>query len=104
MAAAVCDDRLAAVTSGVWRPRPDPNLYFGYVPRSLTLFTGGGEARSRLRTPEGLCADGFDRLRRGEGGRVAVGEVAAGFQTPSCAFGPDYILSFDGAMRDDLNS
>ena len=26
MAAAVCDDRLAAVTSGVWRPRPDLNF------------------------------------------------------------------------------
>jgi hypothetical protein len=36
--------------------------------------------------------------------RVAAGEVGAGFQTPSSAFGPDYILSFDGVTRDDLNS
>jgi hypothetical protein len=35
--------------------------------------------------------------------RVAAGEVGAGFQTPSSAFGPDYILSFDGVSRDDLN-
>jgi hypothetical protein len=38
------------------------------------------------------------------GVRVAAGEVETGFQTPSCAFGPDYILSFDGVTRDDLHS
>jgi len=36
--------------------------------------------------------------------RVASGEVLAGFRTPSRAFGPDYILSFDGVTRGDLNS
>jgi hypothetical protein len=36
--------------------------------------------------------------------RVAAGEVESGFQTPSRAFGPDYILFFDGVTRDDLNS
>ena len=35
--------------------------------------------------------------------RVAAGEVEPGFQTPSRAFGPDYILTFDGVMREDLN-
>ena len=62
----------------------------------------GQTVRSRLRTPEGYALTAltaFDAAKR-----VAAGEVAAGFQTPSCAFGPDYILSFDGAMRDDLNS
>jgi len=29
--------------------------------------------------------------------------AAAGFQTPSRAFGPDYILSFGDVTRDDLN-
>jgi len=32
--------------------------------------------------------------------RVAAGEVEAGFR----ALAPDYILSFDGVTRDDLNS
>ncbi len=62
----------------------------------------GQTVRSRLRTPEGYtltAATAFDAARR-----VATGEVEAGFQTPSLAFGPDYILSFDGATRDDLNS
>jgi hypothetical protein len=35
--------------------------------------------------------------------RVAAGE-GVGFQPPSSAFGPDYILSFDGVVRNDLNS
>ncbi len=34
--------------------------------------------------------------------RVAAGEVAAGFQTPSTAFGPDLALDFDGVRRLDL--
>jgi hypothetical protein len=38
------------------------------------------------------------------GKRVAAGEVETGLQTPSCAFGPDYILLFDGVTRDELNS
>jgi hypothetical protein len=36
--------------------------------------------------------------------RVAAGEVETGFQMPSCAFGRDYILSFDSVTRDALNS
>ncbi|MGO9421379.1 saccharopine dehydrogenase family protein [Roseiarcus sp.] len=61
----------------------------------------GHTVRSRLRTPEAYtltAVTAFDAARR-----VAAGEVKAGFQTPSRAFGPDYILSFDGVTRDDLN-
>jgi hypothetical protein len=62
----------------------------------------GQTVRSRLRTPEGYALTAltaFDAAKR-----VAEGEVATGFQTPSRAFGPDYILSFDGVTLDDLNS
>jgi short subunit dehydrogenase-like uncharacterized protein len=62
----------------------------------------GQTVLSRLRTPEGYgltALTAFDAAKR-----VAAGEVATGFQTPSRVFGPDYILSFDGVMRDDLNS
>jgi len=58
--------------------------------------------RSRLMTPEGYsltAATAFDAARR-----VAAGEVKPGFQTPSMAFGADYILRFDGVMREDVNS
>ena len=60
----------------------------------------GETARSLLRTPEGYsrtAAIAFDAASR-----VAAGEVNPGFQTPSLAFGADYILSFDGVTREDL--
>ncbi len=62
----------------------------------------GQTVRARLRTPEGYsltAATAFDAARR-----VAAGEVKPGFQTPSFAFGADYILNFDGVTREDLNS
>ena len=62
----------------------------------------GQTVRARLGTPEGYALTAltaFDAAKR-----VAAGEVGAGFQTPGSAFGPDYILSFDGVTRDDLNS
>jgi len=61
----------------------------------------GETVRSRLRTPEGYvltAATAFDGAKR-----VAAGEVKPGFQTPSLAFGADYILNFDGVTREDLN-
>jgi short subunit dehydrogenase-like uncharacterized protein len=62
----------------------------------------GETVRSRLRTPEGYsltAATAFDTARR-----VAAGEVKPGFQTPSLAFGPDYILDFEGVTREHLNT
>ncbi|MEL6534684.1 MAG: saccharopine dehydrogenase NADP-binding domain-containing protein [Bacteroidota bacterium] len=34
--------------------------------------------------------------------RVSRGEVSAGFHTPATAFGADYILDFEGSIREDL--
>jgi hypothetical protein len=36
--------------------------------------------------------------------RVASGEFKPGFQTPSLAYGADYILGFDGVTREELNA
>ncbi len=61
----------------------------------------GETVRTRLTTPEGYtltAATAFDAARR-----VADGEVQAGFQTPSLAFGADYILGFDGVRREHLD-
>jgi short subunit dehydrogenase-like uncharacterized protein len=61
-----------------------------------------GSVRSRLRTQEGYSltvATALDAARR-----VAAGEVKPGFQTPSLAFGADYILGFEGVTREDLNA
>jgi short subunit dehydrogenase-like uncharacterized protein len=56
----------------------------------------------RMRAPEGYsltAASAFDAARR-----VAAGDIKPGFQTPSRVFGADYILSFDGVTREDLNN
>ena len=61
----------------------------------------GQTVRSRVRTPEGYsltAATAFDAACR-----LIAGEITPGFQTPSRAFGADYILSFDGVVREDLN-
>jgi short subunit dehydrogenase-like uncharacterized protein len=62
----------------------------------------GHTVRSRMRTTEGYsltAASAFDAARR-----VAGGAVKPGFQTPSLVFGADYILSFQGVTREDLDS
>ncbi len=61
----------------------------------------GAVVRSRLRTPEGYtltAATAWAIAKR------AVNEDAPpGFQTPSMAFGADFILDFDGVERIDLD-
>ena len=62
----------------------------------------GQTVRTRLRTPDAYsltAATAFDAAKR-----VAAGEAKPGFQTPSPAFGADYILNFDRVTREDLNS
>ncbi len=62
----------------------------------------GERAVSRLTTPEGYtltAMTGLEIVRRVQGG-----QAPAGFQTPSKVFGPDFILDFDGCLRQDLNA
>jgi short subunit dehydrogenase-like uncharacterized protein len=61
----------------------------------------GETVRSRLRTPEGYSLTAETAVDAAQ--RVAAEEVKPGFHTPSLAFGADYILSFDGVTREDLN-
>jgi hypothetical protein len=36
--------------------------------------------------------------------RAANGDFKAGFQTPSLAYGTDFILNFEGVSREELNA
>jgi short subunit dehydrogenase-like uncharacterized protein len=58
-------------------------------------------AESRMRTPEGytLTARTAVEVVR----RVLAGNAPAGFQTPSQAYGPDWILELDGVQRQDVH-
>lgn len=60
----------------------------------------GRRAVSRLRTPEGYTLTARTSVEAVR--RVLAGEAPAGFQTPSRAYGPDWILQFDGVEREDV--
>jgi short subunit dehydrogenase-like uncharacterized protein len=62
----------------------------------------GDIVRTRLRTPEAYTLTATTSVDAAA--RVAWGEYKAGFQTPSLAFGADYILGFEGVTREDLNA
>jgi short subunit dehydrogenase-like uncharacterized protein len=62
----------------------------------------GDTVRTRLRTPEGYTLTTATGLAIAQ--RAANGEVKVGFQTPSLAYGVDFILGFDGVRREDLNA
>lgn len=61
----------------------------------------GDTVRTRLRTPEGYTLTAATALAIAK--RAADGDVKPGFQTPSLAYGADFILGFDGVRREDLN-
>ena len=62
---------------------------------------GEGEAaEARLETPDGYTLTMLSAVAIAE--RVIAGELEPGFQTPSMAYGPDFILGIDGTAREDL--
>ncbi len=61
---------------------------------------GGRRMRSRLVAPEGYSLTAMTAVAAAE--RVLGGGIGTGFQTPSRAFGADFILGFPGVTREDL--
>ncbi len=62
----------------------------------------GRTVTSRLRGPEGytLTADTAVRIAQ----RVLAGNAPIGFQTPSLAYGADFILEVPGVVREDIDA
>lgn len=60
----------------------------------------GRRAVSRLRTPEGYTLTARTAVEAVR--RVLAGDAPAGFQTPSRAYGPDWVLEFEGVVREDI--
>lgn len=56
--------------------------------------------RAKLRTPEGYWLTSMTAVEIMK--RILAGEVKVGFQTPSTAYGADFILQFNGVERVDL--
>lgn len=61
----------------------------------------GRSVRSRLVAPDGYTLTAMTAVAAAQ--RVLAGEVALGFQTPSRAFGKDFILEFPHTQREDLD-
>jgi len=62
----------------------------------------GATVRTRLRTPEGYSLTAQTGLAIAK--RVLDGDFKAGFQTPSLAYGADFVTTFGGVTREDLNA
>jgi short subunit dehydrogenase-like uncharacterized protein len=59
----------------------------------------GGRAESRLTGPEGYTLTALTALAITE--RVLAGDAPPGFQTPSRAYGADFVLNIEGVARSD---
>jgi short subunit dehydrogenase-like uncharacterized protein len=60
----------------------------------------GAIARARLEAPDGYTLTALTAVEAAR--RLLGGKLTPGFQTPSGAFGPDFILGFPRTQRADL--
>ena len=60
----------------------------------------GGSVSSKLKTSEGYSLTALATVEIMQ--RILAGDFKPGFQTPSLAYGPDFILGFEGVERVDL--
>ncbi len=60
----------------------------------------GQQVRVKLRTPEAYRFTAETSLAIVE--RILAGDLKVGFQTPSMAYGPDFVMTFDGVEREIL--
>lgn len=61
---------------------------------------GTNTVRAKLRTPEAYYLTALTSVEIMK--RILSGDYKPGFQTPSKAYGADFILQFDGVQREDL--
>ena len=60
----------------------------------------GGRAAAKLISPEGYTCTALTTVEIMK--RILDGETKPGFQTPSLAYGPDFILQFEGVKQEDV--
>lgn len=74
--------------------------------RASVIFVGevlaskGERAASRLITPEGYSCTALTTVEIMK--RILNGDLKTGFQTPSLAYGSNFIMQFDGVRREDM--
>jgi len=77
------------------RRRNGFSLFIGEV-----VNNNGTSVSSKLKTPEGYTLTALTTVEIMK--RILDGDLRAGFQTPSLAYGTDFILGFEGVERIDL--
>jgi short subunit dehydrogenase-like uncharacterized protein len=80
-------------------PSPDKNEN-GFTLIIGEMHDGNQTVRAKLRTPEGYRCTVLTTVEIMQ--RILNGDLKTGFQTPSLAYGADFILQFDGVEREDL--
>ncbi len=61
----------------------------------------GGRVTTKLTVPEGYTCTALTAIEIIK--RILANDLKTGFQTPSLAYGPDFILQFDKVKREDLS-
>jgi short subunit dehydrogenase-like uncharacterized protein len=89
-----------AIRKGPPGPTPEQRERGASLLWGMAEDVDGGRAVTRLRTPEGYTLTARTAVEAVR--RVLAGDAPAGFQTPSRAYGPDWITEFDGVQREDV--
>jgi short subunit dehydrogenase-like uncharacterized protein len=61
----------------------------------------GGRSVSRLTCPEGYTCTALTTVEIMK--RILQNDFKIGFQTPSLAYGADFVMQFDGVRREDIS-
>ena len=75
--------------------------------RGSVIFVGevlapkGERAVSKLITPEAYTCTALTTVEIMK--HILTGDLKTGFQTPSLAYGPNFIMQFDGVRREDMS-
>lgn len=92
----------AGIRRGLTGPSAEQRTQGGSLLWGEVVDDRGQRAVSRLRTAEGYTLTAQTALVAAE--KALSGAAKPGFQTPSLAFGPDFILEFAGVQREDVEA
>ena len=83
-----------------WKePTPEQRKRASAVFIGEVIAQNGGRAASKLTTPEGYTCTALTSVEIMK--RILNREVKTGFQTPSLAYGSNFIMQFEGVRRED---
>ena len=89
----------AWVRARVTGPGPEQRRRAVSLIHGVVTDSAGGRAEARMRTPEGYALTALTSVEVVR--RVLAGDAPTGFQTPSSAYGADWILELEGVERND---